>query len=370
MATRAVTFAGRDYQQFVEELKARATAFFETNGISPKANAAMVVKTVVMMAALVVPYGLILSGLFPPLAMLGLATLMSVGIAGIGFGVAHDALHGAYSSSRRVNATLGLALDLIGGSGYLWKILHNVVHHTYTNIHGVDGDLDLSPLLRLSPRAPYRWVHRFQHWYAVALYSLATLNWVFVKDYRYFLRRRVGPYEDKRHPLAQWLALFGGKLFYYGWAIVVPLLVLDVPWWQFLIGFVVMHLTTGVILSIVFQLAHVVEQTAYPLPDEEGVLRQMWVVHEMLTTANFAMKNRLLSWYVGGLNFQVEHHLFPRTCSVHYARLSAVVREVAEKYGVPYHYNPTLRSAIRSHWRMLRELGRPPEAAQAVPAAA
>ena len=360
MATRAVTFAGRDYEQFVEELKARVTAFFVTNGISPKANAAMVVKTVVMMAALVVPYGLILSGRFPPLAMLGLAMFMGVAAAGIGFAVAHDAQHGAYSSRPRVNALVGLTFDILGANGYMWRIVHNVVHHTYTNIHGVDEDLEAAWFLRLSPRAPWRWVHRFQHWYALAPYSLAMLNWIFLKDYLYFLRRRVGPYQNKRHRLPQWLLLFGGKLFYYGWAIVVPLLVVDVAWWQFLIGFLAMHLTTGVILSIVFQLAHVVEQTAHPLPDDEGVVKQMWVVHEMLTTANFAMRNRLLSWYVGGLNFQVEHHLFPKTCSVHYPRLSAVVREVAEKYGVPYHYNPTFRAAIRSHWRMLRELGRPP----------
>ncbi|MBI4421450.1 MAG: acyl-CoA desaturase [Gemmatimonadetes bacterium] len=360
MATRVVTFTRREYELFVEELKARVAAFFEANGLSTKANAAMVVKTFVMMAALAVPYALILSNVFPPLAMLALAMFMGVAVAGIGFAVSHDALHGAYSSHPRVNALVGLTFDILGANGYMWRIMHNVVHHTYTNIHGVDEDLDAAWFLRLSPRAPWRRVHRFQHWYALAPYSLATLNWVFLKDYKYFLKRRVGPYEDKRHGLPQWLLLFGGKLFYYGWAIVVPLLVVDLAWWQLAIGFVAMHLTTGVILSVVFQLAHVVEQTAHPLPDREGVMEHAWVVHEMLTTANFSMRNRILSWYVGGLNFQIEHHLFPKTCSVHYPRLSAVVREVAEKYGIPYHHNPTLWRAIRSHWRMLRELGRPP----------
>jgi linoleoyl-CoA desaturase len=312
-----------------------------------------------MLAALAVPYLRILSNTLPPPAMLGLALFMGAAMAGIGFAVSHDALHGAYSSRPAVNALLGLTLDAIGGNGYMWRILHNVVHHTYTNIHGVDEDLEMAWFLRLSPRAPLRWVHRFQHWYAIAPYSLATLNWVFVKDYRYFFRRHIGPYRNKRHPLPQWLLLFGGKLAYYGWALVLPLLVLDLAWWKVLIGFVAMHLMAGVILSLVFQLAHVVEDTAHPAPGSDGIMGHDWIIHEMLTTANFSMKNRLLSWYVGGLNFQIEHHLFPKVCSVHYPAISRIVREVAAKYGVPYHAYPTLASAIRSHWATLRRLGRP-----------
>ena len=357
MASRMVTFSVREPEQFIEELKARVAAFFEEHGISPRANARMVVKTIVLFAALVVPYGLILSSAFPPLAMLGLAMFMGVVVAGIGFAVAHDALHGAYSNNPKVNAGLGFAFDMLGANGYLWRIMHNVVHHTYTNVHGLDEDLDASWLLRLSPGAPHRWVHRFQHWYAPLPYSLATLNWVFLKDYRFFFRRQIGPYEAKRHPLPQWLLLFGGKFFYYAWAIVIPLLVVNVAWWQYAIGFLAMHVTTGIILSVVFQLAHVVEDTAHLSPNDEGRMRHAWMVHELLTTANFAMRNKLLGWYVGGLNFQIEHHLFPKVCSVHYPAISRIVRETCEKYGIPYHAYPTLFSALRSHWATLKWLG-------------
>jgi len=355
-----VSFTSRDCEQFVSELKAKVNAFFEEAGKSQKANARMVVKTIVMLSALAAPYALIMSGAVPPLGMLGLCVFLGLVIAGIGFSVSHDALHGAYSSSPRVNSLIGLTFDMMGANGYLWRIMHNVVHHTYTNIEGLDEDLDASWVLRLSPHQKYRKVHRFQHWYALFPYSLATLNWVFIKDFRYFFRRQIGPYENRKHPLREWLLLFGGKLFYVTWAIILPLALLDIAWWQFLIGFLVMHATTGAVMSVIFQLAHVVEQTSHPQPGPGRVMEHQWMVHELVTTANFAMKNRLLSWYVGGLNFQIEHHLFPKICSVHYPAISRIVRETAEKYGIPYHYHRTFFGAIRSHWAVLKKHGEPP----------
>jgi linoleoyl-CoA desaturase len=242
----------------------------------------------------------------------------------------------------------------------MWKITHNVIHHTYTNIDGVDEDLAVSPLLRLSPGAPLRWIHRFQHWYGLAAYSMSTIFWVFVKDFKYFFAKDLGPYKDKTHPTGEWVNLWVSKLVYYGWSIVLPLLVLDIPWWQFAIGYLVMHLTAGFILGVVFQLAHVVEGPDYPVPDASGRMQEAWLVHEMETTANFARGNRFLSWYVGGLNFQIEHHLFPKVCSVHYPAISRIVKETARKYGVPYYDQPTLMSAVKSHLHMLRKHG--PEA--------
>jgi len=357
LAETTVTFNVREPEQFIAELKARVAAFFEERGISPKANARMVIKTVVLLSALVVPYLLILSNAFTPLAMLGFAMFMGVAFAGIGFAVSHDALHGAYSSNPKVNALIGLTFDALGANGYMWRIMHNVVHHTYTNVPGVDTDLEATWFLRLSPSAKHRWVHRFQHWYALAPYSLATLNWVFLKDYKFFFARRIGPYEQKHHPWPQWVLLFGGKLFYYAWAIVIPLLVVHVTWWQYVIGFLAMHFTTGIILSVVFQLAHVVEETAHLAPDTTGRMRHAWMVHEVLTTANFSMRNKLLGWYVGGLNFQIEHHLFPKVCSVHYPAISRIVRETCEKYGIRYNVHETLFGAIHSHWTTLKRLG-------------
>lgn len=357
MNTVGITFPNRDVTGFNAEVKQRVAAYFEGASRSRHATPGMVVKTVLLLALFFVPYALIISSSVSPLGMLGLAIVMGVALAGIGFAVAHDALHGAYSANPKINTLLGMAFDVMGANGYMWKITHNVIHHTYTNIDGVDEDLTVSPLLRLSPGQPLRRVHRFQHLYGFATYSMSTLFWVFAKDYKYFLARDLGPYKDRKHPLKEWLILIGFKLAYFGWAIVLPLAILPITWWQFAIGFVTMHVVGGVILGVIFQLAHVVEGPEYPVPDDEGRMEDAWLIHEMATTANFARSNRLLTWYVGGLNYQIEHHLFPRVCSAHYPAISPIVEEVANKHGMPYYQNPTLFAAIRSHYRMLKRLG-------------
>ena len=361
MGITTVTFAPSSGARFVAEVKERVAGYFQGGRISPGANAAMVAKTFIMLGITFGTYALILSNRFSPWQMLGLSVLMGIGMAGIGFTIAHDALHGSYSSRPWVNKVLSFSFELVGANGYMWKITHNVIHHTYPNVHGLDEDLEASPLLRLSPEAKHQPVHRYQHLYALAAYSLTTLFWVFIKDYRYFLKRDLGPFLNKRHPRSEILTLFVTKVLYYSYTIVIPLLVLHVAWWQFLIGFLAMHLTAGAVLGIVFQLAHIVEDTDHPLPDADGAMESAWMVHQMETTSNFAQSNRLLSWYVGGLNYQVEHHLFPKVCSVHYPALSRIVRDVAEKHNVPYHQHETLLAAIRSHFRMLKRLGNPTE---------
>lgn len=340
-----------------QEMKSRVAEYFTARGLSLNANASMVIKGLCVLMLAFVPYGLLLSNRFTSFEMLLLAIAMGVGMAGIGFGVAHDALHGAYTSNTRLNAVLGLSFDVLGASSYLWKITHNIVHHTYTNIHGVDEDLAASPFLRLSPNAERRGFHRFQHLYALPLYGFTTLNWVFFKDYKQLLQRDLGPYRDKDHDGRQVATLIGAKLIYYGYALLIPLLVIRIPWWQVLIGFLAMHLTAGSIIGVVFQLAHVVEDTDHPLPDDVGMMQSDWWLHEMHTTADFARGNKLLSWYVGGLNYQIEHHLFPRICSVHYPAISAIVQDVARTYGMPYHDQPTFRAAVASHYRTLRRFG-------------
>ncbi|NOK39154.1 acyl-CoA desaturase [Corallococcus exercitus] len=360
-----VTFGQRD-SSFAEDLKRRVSEYFETRNLSQRANKAMYVKALSILGFTAGVYGLLLSGHFNAWGMLGLAVLMGVAIAGIGFCIGHDGVHGSYSDDARVNGVVGFAFDLIGANSYMWRITHNVLHHTYTNIQGMDEDLTVSPQLRLSPHSEWKPYHRFQHLYAFVAYSLTTVFWVFAKDYKYFFQKDLGPYKGKKHAPAEWARLLAMKAVYYGWTLVIPWLVLDVTWWQFVVGQLAMHMTAGFILGIVFQLAHVVEDAEFPVPDTEGKVEDAWMVHQLRTTANFARKNRLLSWYVGGLNFQVEHHLFPKVCSIHYPALSEIVKATAEEHGLPYIEAVTFRGAVASHYRMLKRLGRPP-AVDAVP---
>ncbi|RKH34465.1 fatty acid desaturase family protein [Corallococcus sicarius] len=354
-----VTFGQRD-ASFAEDLKRRVSEYFETRNLSQRATGAMYVKALAILGFTFGTYGLLLTGWFGPWAMLGMAVMMGAGIAGIGFCVGHDGVHGSYSDNPRVNTAVGLAFDLIGANSYMWRITHNVLHHTYTNIQGMDEDLTVSPQLRLSPHSEWKPYHRAQHLYAFLAYSLTTVFWVFAKDYKYFFQKDLGPYKDKKHAPAEWARLIGMKAVYYAWTLVIPWMVLDVAWWQFALGLLAMHMTAGFILGIVFQLAHVVEATDYPVPDQNGNVEDAWMVHQLRTTANFARKNRVLSWYVGGLNYQIEHHLFPKVCSIHYPALSEIVQATAKEHGLPYPESETFLGAVGSHYRMLKQLGRRP----------
>lgn len=352
-----ISFTGAAPGDFCREMKSRVERYFTSRHMSQHANWQMVVKTIVMLGLTFVPYALIMTNQFSPWAMLGLAIMMGVGMAGVGFAVSHDALHGAYSANPTVNRLIGLSFDVLGANGYMWRITHNVIHHTYTNIQGIDEDLEVSPLVRLAPGSEHKPIHRYQHLYAWFLYGLSTLFWVWGKDFKYFLQRDIGPYRSKKHPTGEIALMLGAKVFHIAWSVVIPFLVLNVAWWQFLIGYFAFHFTAGIILGVVFQLAHVVEGADHVSLGPDGNVEAAWMVHQLTTTSNFAVGNGLLTAYVGGLNHQVEHHLFPRVCSVHYPAIRGIVREVTAKYGIPYLQQPTLWAAIRSHYRMLKHLG-------------
>lgn len=359
MRHNKITFNKSSTIDFAVDVKRRVNEYFQVNGLSKKANGSMILKTAVLLTLTYGSYALLLSGDFTPVQMLLLCFLMGIGMAGIGFCISHDALHGAYSSNNTVNAILGFSFDLLGANGYIWKITHNAIHHTYTNVHGLDEDLVVSDFIRLCPGTERKPIHRFQHISAFFAYSLSTLYWVFVKDYKYFLKRDLGPYTHKKHPRSQILILIVTKAIYYAYTIVIPIRVLHLTAGEFLVGYLVVHLTAGLILGVVFQLAHVVEGTEFPRANTEGEMENAWVIHQLETTSDFARKNRLLSWYIGGLNFQIEHHLFPKVCSIHYPAISSIVENVALKHNLPYHSHDTLREAISSHYRTLKKFGDP-----------
>ncbi len=358
MSVTRVSFENRGDKTFIRELKKEVNKHFNENNVSKHANIAMVLKTIILVGGYVLSYFLLISGIFAWPAMLLVWFVMGVFMAGIGFSVSHDALHGAYSSNKTINRFLGYSFDMVGANGYIWKITHNVVHHTYTNIYEHDDDLEVAAFIRLSPHAEYKKIHKAQHYLAFIAYGFASLFWVFVKDYKHFLMKNIGPYENKNHPASEWITLIVTKLFYYSYILVIPYLLLSITWWQLLIGFAVLHLTSGIILGVIFQLAHVVEGTEHLTENEEGNIENTWAIHQMETTSNFAHDNHILCWYIGGLNYQIEHHLFPRICSIHYPRISKIVQKVADKHDVPYHYQPTLFQAIRSHYRTLKQFGK------------
>lgn len=353
-----VRFAKTINNDFHSTVNKRVEEYFTNNNLSKFANGMMVFKTVFYITVFVGAYLLLIlndNRLFVQYilwAVIGLAT------AFIGLNISHDAIHGAWSKNKKVNKLLGHTFDIIGANAYLWGIMHNIVHHTYTNIDGHDGDIESIPLLRTTPHQKLRKIHRHQHWYAFLLYSLGSLSWVLIKDYKKFFTKKIGNYDNKKHPRIEYFNLFFYKMVYYTIFLVLPMIFINAAWWQVLLGFLVLHFFEGITIAVIFMLAHVVEETHFPLPDEKGNIENSWAVHQLYTTADFGRENDILNFFCGGLNFQVEHHLFPRICHVHYKSISKIVQSTAEEYNLRYNANDSLFGAIRSHILFLKKLGR------------
>lgn len=351
--TARLTFDTHD-NRFQNTLRDRVNAYFKERGLSKHADAQMIVKTVVFLGGAAGLWALLVSGAAGALLGLPLSLLLGVVLAGVGFNVCHDAIHGSYSSKPWVNRLLSHTFDLMGASSYTWSRAHNFVHHTYTNVPGLDHDLEPGPFLLLYPRDNPGVVYRFQHLYAMVLYCFTTLVWVFKKDIEQIFS--IDPRTGKRAPWPQIAQVLGWKVAHLGLFIVAPLLVGGYAWWQVLVGYLVMHAALGLMSAVVFQLAHVVESPEFPVP---GGVQHSWAAHQLLTTSNFAPRNPLAGFFFGGLNRQIEHHLLAKICHVHYPQLAPIVRAVASEHGLPYHENPTFIHAVGSHLRTLKAFGRP-----------
>ena len=347
-------------------LRSRVRTYFSENNISKHANGKMVFKTFFMIALYFTPYALMMAGVVSSnWGLVGLWAFMGIGLAGIGLSIMHDANHSAYSKNERVNVMIGKILNVVGGYAFNWKVQHNVLHHSFTNIEGMDEDITPVAVLRFSPHAKRYKAHRYQHIYAWFFYSLMTFLWITTKDFMQLIRyKKKGLIDKNKYSFAGLMAeLIFWKLFYYTYMVVLPLIFLDIAWWMFPILLFVKHAVAGLILASIFQPAHVVPTSEYPLPSEDGSIDNVWFVHQLNTTADFAPKAKLFGWFVGGLNFQVEHHLFPGICHVHYPKIAKIVEDTCKEHGIPYHSFPTFGKAIREHTAMLKKLGRSDAAA-------
>ena len=356
-----VRFPRPGKESFSKVLSNRVREYFREQNISSKGDARMFGKTLGMLVLYFLPYTLLLTLEPGVLWVFALFSLMGLGMSGIGMGVMHDAAHGAYHKNNVINKLVSSSIYLISGNLATWKIQHNVLHHTYTNIEGMDEDMETSGLIRLHPSQEWKRLHRFQKFYSPLVYGLLTINWVIAKDFKQLLRYyRMGiSGYTKKQIRREWLILVFSKLVYFGLFIALPIILVPVAWYWIVLGFVWMHLIAGVVLSFVFQLAHMVEDVDNLDMPESGELEDEWMAHQLKTTANFGRKNRVVSWFVGGLNYQIEHHLFPNICHIHYPQISKIVRETAAEFNLPYFEYQRVRDALSAHMRHLSNMSRP-----------
>jgi len=356
-------FSGGDH--FLRELRARVDAYFERTGRSRRDCPRMYFKTATILAWFAAAYILLMFVATSWWTVIPLAVMLGLAIAAIGFNIQHDGAHKAYSDRQWVNKMMALTLDLMGGSSYLWNWKHNSIHHTYTNISGHDDDIDVGFLGRLSPSQPRLRIHRYQKIYLWVLYGFLAVKWHFYDDFYNVAVGRIGGHKIPRPHGKDLLVFIGGKVVFFSIAFLFPILLH--PFWAVIGVYVLASFVSGVVLSVVFQLAHCVEEAEFPVPtssaDGSQQVQNEWAVHQVQTTVDFARRNRFLCWFLGGLNFQIEHHLFNKICHVHYPALSKVVEEVCKEFGVCYTAHRTFFSAVASHYRWLMQMGQSPSIA-------
>lgn len=342
---------------FKTMLDERIDQYFKQHAIAQRGNWKLYSKTIILLVSLFTVYGVILSIQPPTVVSLILCGLLGFIQATIGFNVMHDAAHGSYSDNSRLNNFIAfLGGDLMGGSTFLWKIKHNILHHTYTNIEGLDDDIAKYPIFRLSPHQGRRWFHKYQHIYSIPLYFFTTFNWILFDDYWKLVTKKINTTEIRTMKTSDHVEFWLGKLINLTLFFILPIFVFG--FWKALLGFFVMHAVLGLTLALVFQMAHAVEEAEFPEPNDQSKIENEWALHQVQTTVNFAMNNKVISWLVGGLNYQVEHHLYPKISHIHYPEISKIVRKTCSDLGITYHAFPTFWKALISHFTYLKQVGR------------
>lgn len=340
---------------FHQELKKRVNNYFTENNKKSTGNFSLYFKAVLFWTLYVALYVHVV--FFTPVSWVAVLECLVMGglTAAIGFNVMHDGGHGSFSESKFWNKIAAFSVNGLGASAIMWNNKHNIIHHTYTNIDGVDDDIEIKPMLRMCPTQKKYKIHRFQHIYVWFLYTMLLIIWVFATDYTKYFKKKVGVVPIKKMSAFDHFAFWTAKVGYYIMMIALPIYMVGfLPW---LVGFLVLAMFAGLVLSVVFQLAHTVEETAFPVPLDQNNIENEWAIHQIETTANFATKNKLISWLVGGLNFQIEHHLFPKISHIHYPEISKIIKKTCADFNVKYIEYKRMRDAILSHALHLKRMG-------------
>lgn len=341
---------------FFRSLKEKVDRYFLDKKVDPSGNSRLYIKSIIQVLSAITLYVVLV--FFTPSTLIAilLCFLFGLSLSVIGFNIMHEGGHQSFSKYAWLNSISAYTLNALGANTYFWKIKHNINHHTFTNIEGMDSDIDVKPFMRLHSDQPRYWFHKFQHVYWVFLYGISYVVWVFYEDFaKYFSGKIAANSEPRKIETKEHIIFWVTKIFYVAVYIMLPLILVG---WPALVGFTIVTFFCGLFISVVFQLAHVVEGTKFPVPDSStNKISQEWAIHQVNTTANFATRNKVISWLLGGLNFQIEHHLFPRISHVHYPKISLLVKETCKEFNVEYLEYTSFLKAFNSHLFHIRKLG-------------
>lgn len=354
-----VTFKNKN-AVFFPTLKSAVDQYFTEHKLKKTGNWRLYHKTIILFAVTIGLYIALLWGNMPVLANIIGVCILGTTLALIGFNVMHDACHGSYSENKTINDLMGYSLNILGGNSFMWKQKHNIIHHTYTNVDGLDDDIAKHPFIRMCSTQKWVKAHKYQHLYLTFLYGISSIFWIFYQDFVKYFSKMVYTTPLPKMPKSEHIIFWLSKVFYLIVYIIVPIVV--VGWQTWLVGFLLMHLCMGITLSVIFQLAHVVEDTSFEYVGHNDTIQieNEWAIHQIKTTANFSPNSKIISWLVGGLNYQIEHHLFPRISHIHYPEISKIVAKTCQDFDIPYIVNPTLGKAVKSHYSFIKYLGQNP----------
>lgn len=340
------------------ELKRRVNQYLEDHAIKATGNTKLFSKAIILMGLFIITYVHLV--FFTPPAFYAILECIIFGglIAAIGFNVMHDGSHGSFSKYAWLNKLAASSISVLGANRFMWSMKHVTLHHTYTNVDGVDDDIEVGALMRMAPTQKHLLLHRFQHIYFWILYMFLYIFWIFFADYKKYFTGKIGTISIRKMTFLEHLEFWSVKIYHAVAFVILPIYIVGFQSW--LIGFMVATFFAGFVLSIVFQLAHTVEHTEFPVASSlNNKLPDEFAAHQIQTTANFATKNKLVSWLVGGLNFQIEHHLFPKISHVHYPEISKIVKQACADFKLNYIEYPTVLSAIKAHVYFLKSMSKP-----------
>jgi len=339
--------------KFLNELRIRVNAYFKCNELHKTANRKASIKALVLLAIyFAATISIFTASSFAQLlfayAIVGMSTIF------VALNLAHDAAHNTFAKSKKINNLLLYTFDMLGASGYMWRLKHVFSHHPHVNIPDMDGDIKQSKLVRIFPNAPRLSLHKYQHYYMPILYMFYTLIWLLVRDFRDYFDTDISGKQNLRHTKKEYIKLFMGKTLFFGRMLILPYWLLPFSFGQIFLGFLCFHFVASLTVALPLVSAHVGEHAQYPEPDVEGNMPSSWVRHQLVTTTDFATNSPVVTHLFGGFNHHVVHHLFPTICHIHYPKLTKILKETCKEFDMPYASNPSLPHAIWSHLKFLR----------------
>lgn len=345
---------------FYSVAKERVEAYLANAHKSPRAGWMLLLKAVIFISLVAGSYAAILI-IGEGWILLPLGVVFAVSALLLAINIGHDASHDAVFRSPLLNIIVQRACFLPTGiNAYLWRMRHLNSHHLFPNVNGSDTDIDENPVMRLSPNQPWKWHFQFQHIYAPFMYLFAASHTTMWGDFIYLFKKQLANMTNIKHPWYEYVLFFFSKLVYVTLVLIIPMLVLNIPWWQVLIGYAIVKFIASFVFVFLLIGTHFSDLADFPVPDAKtGSVGRTWAEHNMATACDWSPHSLLAHWISGGVNAHASHHLFPDICHTHYPEVARIIEKAAAEFGVPYNH-VTMLGMVKSHFRFLYQLGRRP----------